>query len=101
MNDIHPAILAAHHSWRCVQARAREHWLELMAEDVAIEDPVGLGPTNPTGKGFRGKREAEQFWDTHLAPTQSVPITRTSRSPPATSPRTCSRSRRCSRTASR
>ena len=73
--DIHPAILAAHHSWRCVQARAREQWLELMADDVTIEDPVGIGPTNPTGKGFSGKREAEQFWDDHLAPTQGVQIT--------------------------
>ena len=73
--DIHPATLAAHHSWRCVQARAREQWLELMAEDVTIEDPIGIGPTNPTGKGFRGKREAEQFWDKNLAPTKSVAIT--------------------------
>ena len=73
--DIHPAIIAAHHSWRCVQARAREQWLDLMAEDVTIEDPVGIGPTNPTGKGFRGKREAEQFWDKNLAPTKSIAIT--------------------------
>ena len=72
--DIHPAILAAHHSWRCVQARAREQWLELMADDVTIEDPIGIAPTNPTGKGFRGKREAEQFWDKNLAPTQSISI---------------------------
>jgi steroid delta-isomerase len=72
--DIHPAILAAHHSWRCVQARAREQWLDLMAEDVTIEDPVGVAPTNPTGKGFRGKREAEEFWDKNLAPTQSISI---------------------------
>jgi steroid delta-isomerase len=75
MLDIHPAIIAAHHSWRCVQARAREQWLELMAEDVTIEDPIGIGPTNPTGKGFRGKREAEEFWDKNLAPTQSISIT--------------------------
>jgi steroid delta-isomerase len=75
MLDIHPAIIAAHHSWRCVQARAREQWLELMAEDVTIEDPIGIGPTNPTGKGFRGKREAEEFWDKNLAPTESIKIT--------------------------
>jgi steroid delta-isomerase len=71
----HPAITAAHHSWRCVQARARAQWLDLMAEDVTIEDPVGIGPTNPTGKGFRGKREVEQFWDNHVASSESISIT--------------------------
>ena len=75
MTHTHPAITAAHHSWRCVQARAREQWLELLAEDVTIEDPVGIGPTNPTGKGFRGKREVEQFWDNHVAPSESITIT--------------------------
>ena len=75
MTDIHPAILAAHHSWRCVQARAREQWLELLADDVAIEDPIGIAPTNPSGKGFRGRREAEEFWDRNLAPTESIRIT--------------------------
>jgi steroid Delta-isomerase len=73
--DIHPAMHAAHESWRCVQARLRDQWLGLMADDVTIEDPIGIGPTNPTGKGFRGKREAEQFWDKNLAPTTSVAIT--------------------------
>ena len=75
MTHHHPAIIAAHHSWRCVQARAREQWLDLMAEDVTIEDPVGIGPTNPTGKGFRGKREAEQFWDKNVAASESISIT--------------------------
>ena len=58
----------------CRRARASSG-STLMAEDVTIEDPIGIGPTNPTGKGFRGKREAEQFWDKNLAPTQSVSIT--------------------------
>ena len=75
MGDEHPAMRAAHESWRCVQARLRDEWLALMADDVAIEDPIGVGPTNPTGKGFRGKREAERFWDQSLAPTESVRIT--------------------------
>jgi steroid delta-isomerase len=75
MGDEHPAMAAAHASWRCVRARAREEWLGLMAEDIVIEDPIGIGPTNPTGKGFRGKREAEQFWDRNLAPTESIAIT--------------------------
>jgi steroid Delta-isomerase len=75
MSHQHPAIAAAHNSWRCVRAKAREEWLALLADDVTIEDPIGVGPTNPTGKGFHGKREAEQFWDKNLAPTESVAIT--------------------------
>jgi len=73
--DLHPAMIAAHNSWRCVQGRLRDEWLDLFAEDVTIEDPIGVGPTNPTGKGFHGKREAEQFWDKNLAPTKGVVIT--------------------------
>lgn len=58
----HPAIIAAHNSWRCVQARLKDEWIDLMADDVLIEDPIGLGPSNPTGAGFRGKGEVEKFW---------------------------------------
>ena len=74
MSELHPAIAAAHASWRCVGARAREEWLDLLAEDVTIEDPIGVAPTNPTGKGFRGKAEAAGFWDKNLAPTESVSV---------------------------
>ena len=69
-----PAMVAARASWRCVQARAREEWLDLMAEDVVLEDPIGVGPTNPTGQGYRGRSEAEKFWDQNLAPTESIAI---------------------------
>lgn len=69
---LHPAIRAAHESWRCVRTRARDEWLALLADDVVIEDPIGVGPTNPTGKGYRGRAEAEEFWDKNLAPTSGV-----------------------------
>lgn len=75
MSEELPAMIAARNSWRTVQARLRDEWLALMADDIKIEDPIGVGPTNPTGKGFRGKAEAEQFWDKNLAPTESVTIT--------------------------
>ena len=74
MSSEHPAITAAHNSWSCVHRRAREEWLDLMAEDITIEDPIGVAPTNPTGKGFRGKAEAETFWDTIIARTESIRI---------------------------
>lgn len=70
----HPAITAAHGSWRCVQSRARDEWLALLADDVTIEDPIGVAPTNPTGKGFRGKQEAARFWDTNIGPTAGIAI---------------------------
>ena len=41
MSDIHPALAAAQNSWRCAQAKDKEGWLELMADDVCIEDPIG------------------------------------------------------------
>ena len=56
MNENHPALVASRASWRCVQAHDKEGWLGLMADDVHIEDPIGGGPTNPDGKGIRGKQ---------------------------------------------
>ena len=69
MSEGHPALVAAQSSWRCVQAHDRQGWLELMADDVCIEDPIGEGPTNPTGKGLRGKAEVAEFYDKHIAPS--------------------------------
>ena len=72
MDENHPALVAARNSWRCVQSKAREEWLELMADDVLIEDPIGVAPTNPEGKGIRGKEALGRFWDQNLAPTEVV-----------------------------
>ena len=63
-----PALVAARQSWRCVQAKDREGWLSLMAEDVCIEDPIGVAPTNPSGLGVRGLKEVGAFWDRHIGP---------------------------------
>ena len=69
-----PALAAAHSSWRCVRARDREGWLALMADDVVLEDPIGVSPTNPSGQGFRGRAEAEKFWDQNMAPTERIEV---------------------------
>lgn len=74
MSKEHPALVAARNSWRCVMARDREGWFALLADDVTIEDPIGVAPTNPTGKGFRGKQEAQRFWETNIESTESVAI---------------------------
>lgn len=69
MDPKHPALVAAQSSWRYVQAKDKERWLALMAPDIQIEDPIGIGPTNPDGKGFRGLDAVTQFWDRTIATT--------------------------------
>jgi len=68
MDDDHPAMIAARGSWRCVQASDKQGWLALMADDVLFEDPIGVGPTNPSGEGVRGKAALSEFWDANMAP---------------------------------
>ena len=70
MDETHPAMVVARESWRCVQAHEKEAWLDLMADDVCIEDPIGVGPTNPTGEGVRGKEEVAAFYDKNIGPAQ-------------------------------
>ena len=62
-----PALTASQASWRCVQARDREGWLALMADDVVIEDPIGEAVTNPDGQGVRGKAGVGEFFDANIA----------------------------------
>lgn len=68
MDSNHPALVAARNSWRAVQAHDKAAWLDLMAEDICVEDPIGLAPTNPDGKGVRGKAAMAKFWDDNVEP---------------------------------
>jgi steroid delta-isomerase len=72
MSETHPAITAAQNSWRCAQTRDKQGWLDLMSDDVCIEDPIGEAPTNPTGKGVRGKAEVGEFFDKFIGPSTIV-----------------------------
>jgi len=72
MSKVHPAIVAAQNSWRCAQARDKQGWLALMADDICIEDPIGESPTNPRGEGVRGKTEVGEFFDKFIAPSKIV-----------------------------
>ena len=72
MSEVHPALAAAQNSWRCAQASDKEGWLDLMADDVCIEDPIGVSPTNPTGKGVNGKAEVAEFFDKFIGPSSIV-----------------------------
>lgn len=78
MDQDHPALVAARNSWRCVQGKLRSEWLDLMADDVVVEDPIGVGPTNPSGEGIRGKEALLAFWDRNLANSTVVIETRES-----------------------
>ena len=69
MSEIHPALEAAQNSWRCVQGKDKEGWLALMADDVCMEDPIGVAVTNPTGEGVKGKDGVSEFYDKNIAPS--------------------------------
>ena len=70
MSEEHPAMIAARASWSAVQRKAKEEWLDLMAEDVCIEDPIGVSPLDPVGKGHCGKAAVRAFWDRTIAPNR-------------------------------
>lgn len=65
--ESNPAMTAARSSWRCVMARDKQAWLDLMADDIVIEDPIGVAPTNPDGEGVRGKQAVSRFWDESIS----------------------------------
>jgi ketosteroid isomerase-like protein len=50
----HPARLASQRSIAAVQAKDREAWLALFADDAVVEDPVGPSFLDEIGKGHRG-----------------------------------------------
>jgi len=65
----HPARAASQRSMRCVEQKTKAAWLDLFADDALIEDPVGISPLDPEGKGHRGKAAIGTFWDTFIAPS--------------------------------
>jgi ketosteroid isomerase-like protein len=68
----HPARLASERSVAAVQAKDKQAWLDLWAEDGCVEDPVGVSFIDPTGEGFRGAARREEFWDKNIGPTDSI-----------------------------
>jgi steroid delta-isomerase len=51
-------------SLSAVKAKDKQRWLDLFEDDATIEDPVGVSPTDPTGKGHIGKAAISAFYDT-------------------------------------
>jgi len=57
-----PAQRAGLSSFRLMSTGKKEEWIALFAEDCLFEDPVGVSPLDPTGKGHR-KSELAAFWE--------------------------------------
>ncbi|MFT4519547.1 MAG: steroid delta-isomerase [Halioglobus sp.] len=63
----HPARDAALKSIIAVQDKDREGWLALWHPDGLIQDPVGVSPLDPEGKGHQGMEAITAFYDNVIA----------------------------------
>lgn len=70
MSGEHPARTASRRSMNAVERGAKEEWLSLFADGAIIEDPVGVSPFDPEGKGHRGKDAIAAFWDRNIGPNR-------------------------------
>jgi ketosteroid isomerase-like protein len=68
MSTEHPARLASQRSMAAVEAGDRDGWLALFAEDAVVEDPIGVSPLDPEGRGRHGQAEIAAFYDEVIAP---------------------------------
>lgn len=68
----HPARTMAERSMAAVAARNKESWLALWATDGWVEDPVGVSPLDPTGRGHHGPEAREAFWNANIGSTESI-----------------------------
>jgi steroid delta-isomerase len=68
----HPAHAAGRRSREAVQARDKQAWLEVFADDAIVEDPVGPSAFDPEGKGHRGRDAISAFRDKAIAPTDEI-----------------------------
>jgi hypothetical protein len=66
MDTEHPARVASKRSASAVERGAKEEWLNLFTDDAIVEDPVGVSPLDPEGKGHVGKTAIAAFWDRNI-----------------------------------
>jgi steroid Delta-isomerase len=57
------------------EAKDREAWLALFADDAVVEDPVGPSMFDPEGKGQRGKAAITAFYDNVISQSESLKFT--------------------------
>jgi ketosteroid isomerase-like protein len=66
VRDLAQASMAA------VEAGDRAAWLALFADDAVVEDPIGPSAFDPEGKGHRGIEAIGAFYDSVIAPNESI-----------------------------
>ncbi|MGA2520973.1 MAG: nuclear transport factor 2 family protein [Acidimicrobiales bacterium] len=57
------------------EAKDRDGWLALFADDAVVEDPVGSSMFDPEGKGQRGKEAITAFYDNVISQSESLKFT--------------------------
>lgn len=72
MKPDHPAHVAGQRSRDAVQARDKDAWLAVFADDAVVEDPIGPSHFDPDGKGHHGRDAISAFWDKAIAPTDRI-----------------------------
>jgi steroid Delta-isomerase len=55
-----------------VEARDREAWLALFADDAVVQDPIGPSPLDPEGKGHVGREGIAAFYDKVIEPSEAI-----------------------------
>lgn len=63
MPNCYLAQEASRKSGKYVVAGEKQAWLALFADDAIVQDPVGVSPLDPGGKGHHGIKAIEAFWD--------------------------------------
>jgi steroid Delta-isomerase len=59
-------------SMAAVEARDRDGWLALFADDGIVEDPIGPSMFDPEGKGHRGATAIAAFYDNVIGTNESI-----------------------------
>jgi len=67
MSEEHPARRAGLLSQKHVSEGNRDAWIALFAEDGVVQDPVGVSPLDPPGKGQVGRAAIAAFYDKFIA----------------------------------
>ena len=68
----HPARLASQRSIAAVQAKDKDAWLALFAEDAVVQDPVGPSFLDESGLGHQGLAAIGAFFDNNIAPVETI-----------------------------
>jgi len=62
----------ARRSQAAVEAKDRQTWLSLFADDAVVADPIGPSPLDPAGDGHRGLAAIAAFYDSVIAPNEHI-----------------------------